>query len=102
MSSPLVYYPAPERPFTKAELTAVIGKALESNPKLAQALRQVLAERQALAVVDASQPHTVADGRAHAGGRLAEINSLQGEIGSYIDAATRDTVATTGRKRSRS
>ena len=47
-----------------------------------------------------SQPHTPADGRAHAGGRLAEINSLQGEIGSSSTPPPATTAAITGRKRS--
>lgn len=98
-SSSVIYYPAPERPFTRSETTAIVGKALESNPKLAQALRQVLAERLAAATSDVAQIVQTAEIRAHAAGRIAEINALQAEIGSYLAAASKETAATTGRSR---
>jgi hypothetical protein len=87
MESIVVYYPAAETPLTREELSQAIGTVLDANPKMAQAFRQILGERLARATVEAAQPELTERSAGHAGGRLAEIASLQHEIANCIKQA---------------
>ena len=79
-----IYYPAPEAPLAPPELAQVLGAALDGNPKLAAAVRQMLQQRLARATVESSLPKLSEREAGHAGGRLAEITGLQHELAGYV------------------
>ena len=83
----VVYYPAPGAPLARAELAKAIGTALVGNTKLEQAVRQMMAERLARATVRAADEELTERDAGHAGGRLAELLSLQGEFAACVRAA---------------
>lgn len=87
MEPTIVYYPAAEKPLTPPELAATIGGALDGNPKLEQAFRQVLAQRLARATVECAVVDLDERGAGHAGGRAAEVLSLQHELANYASQA---------------
>lgn len=99
MSAPIVYYPAPETPFTREQLAEVIGTAFDANPRLLAAFRQMHGEHLARATVAAAEVDLSERAAGHAGGRIAEITSLQHELANHLAAARELRAATTGRKR---
>lgn len=83
----IIYYPAPESPLSRPELTQIIGAALEASPKLNQALRQLIAERLAYATSECAVPDLSERAAGHAGGRLAALTGLQHEFAQALTAA---------------
>lgn len=96
-----VYYPAAEQMLAPAELAQVLGTALESNPKLEQAVRQVLAQRLARATVECGLVALDERAAGHAGGRVAEILSVQHELANYVKQARELAGRMTGHPRPR-
>lgn len=84
--SPVVFYPVAERAYSREELAHIIGSALESNPKLAAAWRQVLQERLGRATIDVAY-RIDPNQQQHAAGRISEILTFQTEFDSYLKAA---------------
>lgn len=97
--SAVVYYPAPEKPLTSAELRDVIGHALDANPKLAMALRQLFAERLARQTVDVAHPKATSDERSYCAGGLAELMAIQGWIAGAVSAAGEVRAKEAGKRR---
>lgn len=95
----IIYYPAPERALTPQELAATLGTALDGNPKLEQALRQALAQRLAFATAECADPKLGERAAGHAGGRAAEILSLQHELANYTRQARELRARETGTTR---
>lgn len=87
MDTQIIYYPAPETVLSREELALVIGAALDANPKLLQAFRQLLAEHLARATSAAALERMSEREAGHAAGLLAEILGLQHELANHVKAA---------------
>jgi hypothetical protein len=83
----IIYYPAPEAPLTRPEVMQTLGAALDGNPKLNQALRQLIAERLAYATSECAVADLSERAAGHAGGRLAALTSLQHEFALALTGA---------------
>jgi phosphoribosylamine-glycine ligase len=83
----VVYYPAAETPLSREELAQVLGAALDGQPKLLQAMRQMLGSRLASATVDCAQANIEAREAGHAGGRVAELVGLQHDLANALKHA---------------
>jgi hypothetical protein len=94
--SAIVYYPAPETPLTREQIAEVIGTALDANPRLLQAFRQLHGEALARATVACADLDLSERAAGHAGGRIAEITSLQHSLAHHLAAARELRKATTG------
>lgn len=99
METPVVYYPSAETPLARGELEHIVGTALDSNPKLLQAFRQLLGERLARATVECAQPDLAERAAGHAGGRVAEVTSLQHELANAVKAVRELKTKTDGKAR---
>lgn len=75
----VIYYSAPEKRMTQAEIALEMGK-LGARDKLWLALMQVLQERLASAVVESAEVVLTERASGHAAGRISEINSFQEEL----------------------
>lgn len=83
----IIYYPTAETPLAPDEIAATIGAALDGNPKLEQAFRQLLAQRLAFASVECAEVNLGERPAGHAGGRVAEVLHLQHELAQATKAA---------------
>lgn len=83
----VVYYPAAETPLSREEMAQVLGSALDGSAKLHQAVRQLLGQRLANATVECADAKLGEREAGHAGGRVAEIISLQNEIQNALKYA---------------
>jgi hypothetical protein len=97
MDTQIIYYPAPETVLSREEIALAVGAALDGNPKLLQAFRQLLAQHLAAATSEAAQSRMSEREAGHAGGRLAEILGLQHELANYVKAASEIRGGETGR-----
>ena len=95
----VVYYPTPETPLTRPEIEHIVGTALDGNPKLVHAFRQMLGERLARASVQCADQDLSERAAGHAGGRVQELMSLQHEIANCVKGAREVRAKTTGKPR---
>ena len=84
----VVWYAAPEKPLGAGELAEVLGLLLTTQPKVKQALRQVLGERLGRASLDSMDTRLTERAAGHGAGRMAELASLQNELASYESSET--------------
>ncbi len=80
----IVYFTSSAPPLSPEDLHGILS-ALGRDSKIWAALRQLLQERSAAAMMAVADSRLKADERAHAAGRLDEILGLVGEIATHIE-----------------
>jgi hypothetical protein len=92
MSEPtkVVYYPAPEKVYTREDLADIFTRFSVHDP-IMLALRQVFQARFASAALDAANAKLTEREAGHAGGRIQEIADFREEILGYMGTSQAQT-----------